>query len=157
MPVRPIPEGFHAVTPYLRVGDAAAAIDYYVRGFGAVESYRLADPSGKLMHAEITIGDSRLMLSDEFPDWGIKGPKTLGGSSVGLALYVEDVDAAADRAVAAGATLMTPVADQFYGDRCGKVRDPFGHEWTISTHIEDVSPEEIGRRFEAWMTTHAPA
>ncbi|WP_435006974.1 VOC family protein [Tundrisphaera lichenicola] len=157
MSVRPIPHGFHSVTPYLRARDAAAAILFYKVAFGAEEAYRLADPSGKVMHAEIVIGDTHLMLSDEFPEWGIAGPQTLGGTSVGLAVYVEYVDAAVERAVAAGGTLVMPVADQFYGDRSGKVLDPFGHEWTLATHTEDVSPEEIGRRFESWMTAQASA
>ena len=149
MPVKPVPDGYHTVTPYLIVGDAAAAIEFYKRAFGATERMRLADPSGKVGHAEIVIGDSAVMLADEFPEMGARGPKSLGGSPVGLAVYVEDVDAMAERAVAAGATVVRPVQDQFYGDRSGTFEDPFGHKWTLATHKEDVSPEEMTRRFEA--------
>jgi PhnB protein len=151
MPVKPIPDGYHTVTPYLIVKDAARAIEFYKNAFGATELMRMADPNGKVGHAEIRVGDSHVMLADEFPDKGFHGPQSLGGSSVGLVLYVEDVDAVAARAVAAGAKVLQPVKDQFYGDRSGTFTDPFGHVWTISTHKEDLSPEEVRRRAEAAM------
>ncbi len=151
MAVKPIPDGYHTVTPYLIVKDAARAIEFYKQAFGAAERMRLTDPGGRVGHAEITIGDSTIMLADEFPEMGVRSPQTLGGSPVSLALYVADVDAMADRAVAAGATVVRPVKDQFYGDRSGTFADPFGHVWTIATHKEDVAPDEMGRRFEAIM------
>jgi PhnB protein len=151
MPVKPIPDGYHTVTPYLIVKDAARAIEFYKNAFGATELMRMADPNGKVGHAEIRVGDSHVMLADEFPDMGFRGPQSLGGSPVGLVLYVEDVDAVAARAVAAGATVLRPVKDRFYGDRSGTFTDPFGHVWTISTHKEDLSPEEVRRRSEAAM------
>jgi PhnB protein len=143
---KPIPEGYHALTPYLIVKRGAEAIEFYVRAFGAVERERMQDPGGKIRHAEITIGDSRVMLADEHPEIGALGPETIGGSPVGLHLYVEDVDAVVARAIAAGATLTRAVADQFYGDRIGGVTDPFGHRWSIATHKEDLSMDEIRRR-----------
>jgi PhnB protein len=146
---KPIPEGYHAVTPYLIVKHGAKAIEFYVRTFGAVERERMQDPSGKISHAEITIGDSRVMLADEHPEIGALAPETIGGSPVGLHLYVEDVDAVVAKAVAAGATLTRPVADQFYGDRVGGITDPFGHRWSIATHKEDLSMDEIRRRAAA--------
>jgi PhnB protein len=149
MTVRPVPEGYRTVTPYLIVRGAAQAIEFYQRAFGATEVMRLADPSGKIGHAEIKIGDSPVMLADEFPEMQIIGPQTLDGSPVILLIYVEDVDARFARAVAAGATVLRPVKDQFYGDRSGTLKDPFGHVWTLATHKEDVSPEEITRRFAA--------
>jgi PhnB protein len=149
MPAKPIPDGYHSVTAYLIVHDAAGAIDFYKQAFGAVELMRLADPGGKVGHAEIKIGDSPIMLADEFPQMGFRGPQALGGSPVGIALYVEDVDAGFDRAIRAGAKVLRPVQDQFYGDRSGTLVDPFGHVWTIATHKEDLSAEEIHRRFEA--------
>ncbi len=145
------PAGFHAVTPYLRLKRAVQAIEFYQRAFGATEIMRLPMPDGRLGHAEIRIGDSLLMLADEFPEMGIVGPETLGNTTVSLMIYVPDVDAQVQRAVSAGATLTMPVADQFWGDRMGKVKDPFGHEWMIATHLEDMSPEEMGRRFQETM------
>jgi PhnB protein len=143
--VKPVPEGYHTVTPYLIVNAGAKALDFYARAFGAIERLRI-DAGGKIGHAEITIGDSCIMLADEHPEIGALGPTTVGGSPVSLHLYVENVDAAVARAVAAGATLVRPVADQFYGDRVGGVADPFGHRWFIATHKEDLSPEELRRR-----------
>lgn len=151
MPVRPIPEGYHTATPYLIVSGGAKALDYYQQAFGAIELFRLADPSGKIGHAEIKIGDSILMLADEHPEMGAKSPATIGGTPVGIMLYVEDVDSRFAQAVAAGGTVERPVKDQFYGDRSGTLVDPFGHKWTISTHKEDLSPEEVGRRAEEFM------
>jgi PhnB protein len=141
-----IPEGYHSVTPYLAVGDAAAALDFYRRAFGARERMRLAAPGGKVGHAEIEIGGSCIMLSDEWPDMGVRGPKTVGGTPVTLHLYVEDVDAVVAQALAAGAKEVWPVKDQFYGDRTGTVEDPFGHVWYVATHKEDLAPEELKRR-----------
>ncbi len=144
--VKPIPEGYHSVTPYLIVQNAAEAIAFYHQAFGATELFRLPMPDGKIGHAEIKIGDSPIMLAEEFPDMGCHSPQALGGTPVSLALYVEDVDTVFDRAVFAGAKAERPVQDQFYGDRCGTVVDPFGHKWTIATHKEDVAPEEMQRR-----------
>lgn len=144
-----IPEGYHSVTPYLCVKDAASAIKFYKQAFGAMETVRLTAPNGKVGHAEIKIGDSHIMLADEFPDMGVYSPQSLGGSPVTLYLYVEDVDALAAQAVAAGAKLVGEVEDQFYGDRSGKLADPFGHIWNIATHKEDVTLAEIERRFAA--------
>jgi len=146
---KPVPEGFHTATPYLIITNAARAIEFYQDVFGATELTRLATPDGKVGHAEIRIGDSRIMLADEFPEWDARSPQTIGGSAVHIMLYVEDVDAVVNRAVAAGAKLFKPVADQFYGDRSGSLTDPFGHKWTIATHKEDVSPEEMKRRATA--------
>jgi PhnB protein len=146
MSVKPIPDGYHAVTPYLICRGAAQAIDYYKKAFGAEEVFRMAAPDGKIGHAEIQIGDSRIMLADEHPQMGAVGPATLGGTSVGLMLYVSDVDAQFPRAIAAGGKVERPLKDQFYGDRSGTLVDPFGHKWTVGTHKEDLSPEEIGRR-----------
>jgi PhnB protein len=156
MAVKPIPDGYHAVTPYLIVTDAAGAIAFYKQAFGAVEKFRMAGPDGKVMHAELQIGPAMIMLADEFPQMGATSPKTLGGSPVGLLLYVEDVDALSARVVDAGAKTLRPVQDQFYGDRSGTFEDPYGHKWTISTHKEDVSPEEMRRRSEAFMKQHEP-
>lgn len=147
--VTPVPAGFHTATPYLIVRDAARALEFYRQVFGAKELSRLATPDGKVGHAEIRIGDSRIMLADEFPEWDARSPQTIGGSAVYIMLYVEDVDAVVARAVAAGATLFKPVADQFYGDRSGSLTDPFGHKWTVATHKEDVSPEEVKQRAAA--------
>ena len=146
--VRPkaIPDGYHSVTPYLIVKGAARALEFYKKAFNAQELYRLDAPGGMIGHAEIQIGDSRVMLSDEFPEMGARSPETLGGSPIGLCIYVEDVDALFRQAVAAGGKEERPVKDQFYGDRSGTLRDPFGHQWTIATHREDVSPEEMARR-----------
>jgi PhnB protein len=146
---KPIPDGYHAITPYLIVSGAAKALDFYTRAFGAIERERMQDPTGKVRHAEITIGGACVMLADEHPEIGALSPATVGGSPVKLHLYVEDVDAFVARAVAAGATLTRPVADQFYGDRVGGITDPFGHRWSIATHKEDLSPEEIRRRAAA--------
>jgi PhnB protein len=151
MSVKPIPDGYSTVTPYLIVKDAAKAIAFYTKAFGATELFRMADPSGRICHAEIQLGTSRLMLADEFPQYGARSPESFGGSPVGLAVYVEDVDALASQAVAAGAKVERPVQDQFYGDRSGTFVDPFGHKWTLSTHKEDVAPDEMNRRFEEAM------
>jgi PhnB protein len=151
MAVKPIPQGFHPVTPYLIVRDGARALDFYKRAFGAAERMRMPQPDGKIGHAEITIGDSIIMLSDENPDMGFRGPQSLGGSSVMLLIYVTDVDARFSQAIAAGAKEVRPVVDQFYGDRSGTLADPFGHVWTIATHVEDVSDEECARRFQEMM------
>jgi PhnB protein len=149
MNTKPIPPNYHTVTPYLIVKGAARAIEFYRQNFGASELMRVPGPDGKVMHAEIKIGDSTVMLADEFPEMGAISPQSIGGTPVGLLLYVEDVDAVTAQAVAAGAKLFKPVQDQFYGDRSGTITDPFGHRWTIATHKEDVSPEEIRRRMEA--------
>lgn len=146
MPVKPIPDGYHTVTPYLIVSGAAQAIDFYVRAFGATELMRLPDGKGRISHAEIRIGDSMIMLADEHPEMGYRGPRTLGGTSVSILLYMADVDAVFERAIKAGGKSQRPVADQFYGDRMGTLEDPFGHVWTIGTHVEDVSEEEMKRR-----------
>jgi PhnB protein len=146
MSVKPIPEGYHSVTPYLIVRGGTDAIDFYKKAFGAVELFRMAAPEGKIGHAEIKIGDSPVMLADEYPQMGYQGPQSLGGSPVSLMIYVEDVDAVFDQAVAAGATVKEALQDKFYGDRMGTVTDPFGHVWHLGTHKEDVSPEEMQRR-----------
>lgn len=141
--VQPIPEGMHRLTPHIVCRDASAAIDFYIRAFGARDAARLTGPDGKLMHGMLWIGDSALMLVDENPEWGMQSPLSLKGTPVVLHLYVEDVDAALARAVDAGATLTMPAADMFWGDRYGQVRDPFGHQWSIARHIRDVSPADI--------------
>jgi PhnB protein len=151
MAVKPIPDGYHTVTPYLIVQGAAAAIEFYKKAFGAKELMRMPGPGGKVGHAELQIGDSRIMLADEHPEMGAKGPGSFGGSPVGLLLYVEDVDARFNRAVAAGGKVKKPLADQFYGDRSGTLTDPFGHQWTIATHKEDVAPAEMDRRMKEMM------
>ena len=143
-PVKPIPDGYHAITPYLIISGAAAAIDFYKRAFGATEVLRMPDPSGqKIGHAELKIGDASFMLADEYPDMGHRSPTSLGGTPVSLLVYVENVDQVVARALAAGATELRPVADQFYGDRVGMVADPFGHVWSIATHVEDVPSDEL--------------
>ena len=144
--VEPIPAGYHSVTPYLMVRDAARAMAFYHDAFGATEVMRFAGPDGRIAHAEVKIGDSHVMLADELPDQGFVGPQTLGGAGVSLMLYVNDVDATFAKALAAGATVRRPVADQFYGDRMGTLVDPYGHVWSIGTHREDVSVEEMQRR-----------
>jgi PhnB protein len=154
--VKPIPDGYYTVTPYLYIKGAANALEFYKKAFGATEMFRM-DWGGKLGHAEIQIGNSRIMMADEFPEMGVRGPQSLGGTAVGLCLYVEDADALFDRAVAAGATVVRPLKDQFYGDRSGTVTDPFGHVWTIATHKEDVSPEEMCARSKAAMSEMANA
>jgi PhnB protein len=142
-PIRPIPEGMHTVTPRLNCAGAADAIEFYQRAFGAVELSRMSGPDGKLIHARICIGDSVIMLNDEMPDWGAFGPKSLKGSPVSIHLYVEDADAAFDQVIAAGAKVTMPLDDMFWGDRYGKLEDPFGHQWSIGTHKRDVSPDEM--------------
>jgi len=144
--VQPIPAGYHNITPYLMVSNAAAAIDFYKKAFNAVELMRFPGPGGKIMHAEVKIGDSPVMLADEMPEEGHVGPQTLGGVGVSMMLYVEDVDTRFAQAIAAGATIKRPVQDQFYGDRNGTLVDPFGHVWSIGTHKEDVPMEEMQRR-----------
>jgi PhnB protein len=141
--VKPIPDGMHSLTPHLVCAGAADAIEFYKRAFNAVETARLPSPSGRLMHAAVRIGDSTLMLVDEFPDMGSFGPKSLKGSPVTIHLFVENVDATVAQAVAAGATLTMPVADMFWGDRYGQLDDPFGHHWSVATHQRDLSPEQI--------------
>lgn len=149
MPVKPIPEGYHSVTPYLSIKGAADAIEYYKKAFGAVELFRMAAPDGKVGHAEIKIGDSPIMLADEYPDMEFVSPKTLGGTPVGIMIYVEDVDKIYKQSIDAGGTEVKPLQDQFYGDRSGTLKDPFGHVWTVATHKEDVSEEEMQRRAAA--------
>ena len=146
-----VPSGFHAATPYLVVKNAAAAIDFYKTAFGAVELMRLVGPGGVIAHAEIKIGDSPVMLADENPDWGNFSPQSPHGSSGHIHLYVADVDAVFGRAVSAGAKMLIPVADQFYGDRGGRLADPFGHIWIVATHQEDVAVDEMQKRFDAAM------
>ena len=144
--VKPIPDDYPQVSPYLCVDDAGAAIDFYSKVLGAKERMRMADPDGKVGHAELQLGDSVIMLADEHPDIGIRGPKAFGGSPVTLSVYVEDVDAVFDRAIAAGAKSLRPLKQEFYGDRSGQFEDPFGHRWSVASHVEDVSPEEMERR-----------
>jgi PhnB protein len=151
MPAKPIPEGYSTLTTYLAVDDAAKAIEYYKQAFGAEELVRMLGPDGKVGHAELQIGDSMLMLSDPIPQSATKPPKELGGTSVSAFMYVEDVDAVVEKAVDAGATVTMEVADQFWGDRFGTVTDPFGHVWSIATHVEDVPPEEMAERAKAAM------
>ena len=146
---KPMPEGFHAITPYLSVKDGKAAIQFYQQVFGAVEVGRILMPGGTVGHAELQIGDAKIMLAQEMPEWGNKSPTTLGGTPVGIALYVADVDTTYQRALAAGATVLEPVKDQFYGDRSGSLLDPFGHKWHIMTHIEDVAFDEMQKRCDA--------
>ncbi|MFC5568766.1 VOC family protein [Lysobacter yangpyeongensis] len=154
MNTRPIPPGYHSITPSAVVDDAKKALDFYARAFDARENYRL--PVGdKIGHAEIQIGDSRFMLSDEFEDWGALGPKRRGGATGSFLIYVPDVDAAVDKAVKAGARVVQPVENQFWGDRMGTVEDPFGHRWMLGTHVEDVSDEEMQRRGEEWARRQA--
>ena len=147
--VKPIPEGYGSPTPYLIVEGAASAIDFYKEAFEAKETYRMAGPDGKVGHADLMIGGGHIMLADASPDMGIRGPASFGGSPVSLCFYVEDVDKVVARAVAAGAKLTRPVADQFYGDRTGGLTDPFGHSWYVMTHVEDVSNEEMEKRAAA--------
>ena len=151
MAVKSIPDGYHAVTPYLIVDGAAKALDFYKQVFGATEQMRLAGPSGRVGHAEMRIGDSVVMLADEVPDMGYRGPKSYGGSAVSLMVYVDDVDAAFKRALAAGAIERRAVQNQFYGDRSGTLEDPFGHTWTVSTHVEDLTSDEMIQRAEQAM------
>jgi PhnB protein len=151
MGVKPIPEGYHTVTPYLAVDDAAEALEYYKKAFGAMERGRMEAPDGKIGHAEIQIGDSLVMLSDPFPQASTRTPKELGGTTASVFLYVEDVDGFVQRAIDAGATVSMEVADQFWGDRFGTITDPFGHSWSVATHIEDVPPDEMAERAKAAM------
>lgn len=146
--VKPIPEGYERVTPYLICKNAEAAIEFYKKAFGAEELFRIGQP-GMVGHAELKIGESRIMLADEYPDMGAVSPQTLGGSPVSLYIYVEDVDSFTEKAVAAGLKVKKPVADQFYGDRSGHFEDPFGHLWGFATHVEDVPPEELNERAKA--------
>jgi len=157
MAVRPIPEGYHSVTPYLVVDGAAEAIRWYGQAFGATEILCLPMPGGRIGHAEIRIGDSIVMLADEWPDMDIVGPKTRGGPTTSLMIYVEDVDSAFARAMEAGAIQERPVETQFYGDRSGTLIDPFGHRWTISTHVEDVPEDELQRRMAGFAQAEEPA
>lgn len=146
--VRPIPEGYHSVTPYLCVKGGADAIEFYKKAFNAKEIMRMPGPDGKIGHSELQLGDSRVMLADEFPEMGFLSPQSIGGAPVMMHLYVEDADSTVSQAEAAGAKITRPVADQFYGDRGGQIEDPFGHKWYVSTHKEDLTPEEIDRRRE---------
>jgi PhnB protein len=146
---KPIPDGYHTATPYLIIGGAGDAIEFYKKAFGATELFRFSMPGGKIGHAEIKIGDSPIMLADEFAEMGYKGPQSLGGSPVSIMIYVEDVDTVFDQAISAGATVKEAVSDKFYGDRLGTLTDPFGHVWHISTHKEDVSIEEMEKRAKA--------
>jgi PhnB protein len=147
--VKPIPEGYHTATPYLIVKDASQAIEFYKKAFGATEVMRFKQPDGRVGHAEIKIGDSYIMLADEFPEMGARSPQSLGGLPVSILLYVEDVDALAKQAIGAGAKVVRPVKDQFYGDRSGSFEDPSGHQWHIATHVEDVPMEEMQKRAAA--------
>lgn len=149
MPVKPIPDGYQAVQPYLIVDGAAKAIEFYKTVLGAAERLRLDAPGDKVGHAELTIGGSVIMLADEHPEIGAVGPRTVGGSPVGIMVYLPDVDAAVERAVAGGAKLASPVENKFYGDRTATIEDPFGHKWYLATHVEDVSPDEMARRAAA--------
>jgi PhnB protein len=155
MAVKPIPEGYQSVIPALSIQGAAEAIEFYKRAFGAQERYRMPGPNNSIAHAELQIGDSVLMLSDPFPQATTKPPTELGGTSVNIFMYVEDVDATFQQAVDAGATVAAPLEDQFWGDRFGSVIDPFGHAWGLATHVEDVSPEEIGERSKQFIESFA--
>jgi PhnB protein len=155
MPVKHIPDGYHTATPYLIVKGAASALEFYKKALGATEIMRFPGPDGLIGHAEIRIGDSVLMLADENLAMGARSPRTLGGSPISIMVYVEDSDATFNKAVAAGAKVVRPLMDQFYGDRSGIVEDPFGHTWSISTHKEDVPPEEMKKRAEAAMKQKA--
>jgi PhnB protein len=147
--VKPIPDGYPRVSPYLVVDGAAQAIDFYTQVLGATERMRMGGPDGKIGHAELQFGDSVVMLADEYPDMGYVGPKAVGGTPVTIGVYVEDVDKTFDAAVKAGAKALRPVEDQFYGDRSGQIEDPFGHRWSLQTHIEDVPPDEMQKRAAA--------
>jgi PhnB protein len=147
--VKPVPDGYHSVTPYLIVDGGAKAIDFYKRVFGATERMRMPSPGGKVGHAELTIGDATIMLADEHPEMGARGPRAVGGAAVSLHLYVPDVDVTVKAATGAGAKVLRPVENKFYGDRSGTIEDPFGHHWHVSTHVEDVPPAEMARRAAA--------
>jgi len=155
--VDPIPQGYHSVTPYLFIKGAANALDFYKKVFGATERVRMPGPNGRVMHAEVQIGDSIVMLADEHPEMGARSPQSVGGASSSLHVYVQDVDSIAKKAVEAGAQLARPVQDQFYGDRSGTIIDPFGHMWSIATHIEDVAPEEMKKRMAKAVSQAANA
>lgn len=142
----------HDVYAYLRLHDTAAAVDFYTRAFGAKELFRLVEPSGRVGHAEVKIGAVTIMLSDEYPEYNIRGPRSIGGTSVSIHIHASDVDRLFEQAVAAGATVVRPLTNQFYGERSGTVRDPFGHEWLLGGHIEDVTPEEMQRRYTAMFS-----
>jgi PhnB protein len=157
MATQPIPEGYSTISPYLAVDDAAEAIAYYKKAFGAEETVRMDAPDGKIGHAELKIGDSHVMLSDPFPQASTTPPKELGGTSASIFMYVEDVDAVVQKAVDAGATVTMEVEDQFWGDRFGSITDPFGHNWSIATHVEDLTPEEIEERGKAAMAAMTSA
>ena len=157
MATKSIPDGYHSVTPYLIIKGAAKAIEFYQRAFGATELMRMNGPDGRIAHAEIKIGDSAVMLADEAPDMGHRSPQSLGGAGVGLMVYVDRVDEVYKRAITAGAKEVRPVKDQFYGDRSGTLQDPFGHTWTIATHVEDIAPDELRRRMEKATTQTANA
>ena len=157
MSVKPIPDGYHTLTPFLTVKDAARAIEFYKQAFGAEERGVMKGPDGKVMHAELKIGDSIIMLADEFPEFGVLSPQTSGGAGMGLHIYIDGVDAAFDRAVKAGAQVEMPLAEQFWGDRYGKITDPFGHHWGLAQHVEDVAPAEMQRRSEEWTAKMAKA
>lgn len=150
-----IPDGYSSVTPYLICKGAARALDWYREALGAQELFRMPGPDGVIAHAEIRIGNSVLMLADEFPDMGARSPQSLGGSPVGLMIYVPSCDAVFERAVAAGATVERGLQDQFYGDRSGTIVDPFGHKWTLATHVEDLTPEEMKRRADEYSAKQA--
>jgi PhnB protein len=152
MAVKPIPDGYPVVTPYLIIQGASDAIEFYKKVFGATERVRMGGPDGKVSHAELDIGDGLIMLADEHPDMGHTSPKTIGGSPVTISLYVPDADDVFDRALKAGAKQLEPVEDKFYGDRAGQFEDPFGHRWNVSTHVEDVSPEEMQKRAAEMMS-----
>lgn len=149
--VKTIPQGYHSITPYLICKGASEAIDFYKKAFGATEDMRMPKPDGAIGHAELSIGDSKIMLADEYPEMGYRSPQSLGGAGVSIMLYIEKVDEVFKRAIAAGAKELQAVTNQFYGDRSGTLQDPFGHVWTVATHVEDVPPEEMGRRAEEYM------
>jgi PhnB protein len=151
--IKPIPKGYHAVTPYLSVKGASSAIAFYKRAFGAKEIMRMSAPGGTIGHAEIQIGDSRIMLADEYPDMNFRGPHSFGGTSVHIHLYVQDVDRVVKKAVTAGAKVLRPVTDQFYGDRSGSLEDPFGHVWHVASHKEDIPTKELKKRAAAMATS----
>lgn len=156
MSPKPIPDGYHTVTPYLIAKGASDAIEFYKQAFGAKETMRLPGPGGAVMHAEVQVGDSRIMIADEFPEMDVLAPQAPGHSGASICLYVENVDEAVAQATQAGATIQRPLQDQFYGDRSATLQDPFGHVWTIATHVEDVSEEEIQRRMEEMMSGSGP-
>jgi len=153
--VKPIPQGFRTVTPYLTLSDAARALDFYKRAFGAQEVMRMDGPGGKIGHAEIKIGDSMIMLADEMPGSACRSPQSLSGTTAGVLLYVENADAFFNQAVSAGAQVESPLADMFWGDRYGRLKDPFGHSWSVATHIEDVAPADMSKRMKDAMSKMA--